>query len=126
MTPASWTQALALNVCRQLEAIAPRFGAHVALTGGCLYKLGPRKDLDVVFYRIRQVSHIDVDGLMEAIRVIGIKPGDDFGWCYKATYLTRDIDFFFPEREGVEAPGYGPPRSEADAQADKYVGEPIE
>lgn len=48
----------ALAYCRKLEAIvaplgwhvAP-LGWHVALTGGTLYKDGPRKDVDVALYR---------------------------------------------------------------------------
>ncbi len=109
-----WTQAQAVDLCRQIEVIAPKYGCHVALTGGTLYKDGERKDADILFYRIRQITEIDVDGLMLALMELGIKPGDDFGWCYKATYEDRPIDFFFPERFGVEAPGYaGPPSLEA-------------
>jgi hypothetical protein len=45
---------------------------------------------------------------MDGLRDLGIVPTDDYGWCYKATYDGRAIDFFFPERAGVDAPGYGP------------------
>jgi hypothetical protein len=44
-----WTLAEAVEVCRQVEAICPPFGCHVALTGGTLYKDGERKDLDLLF-----------------------------------------------------------------------------
>lgn len=106
-----WTQQQALDLCRKLEEISPRFGCHVALTGGLLYKDGERKDADILFYRIRQVNAIDVDGLMDAITKIGIERGKDHGWCYKATYEGRNIDFFFPEREGSEYPGEDDPPS---------------
>lgn len=52
----SWTQEEAIQLCRLLEALAPTFGCHVALTGGCLYKDGERKDCDILLYRIRQVT----------------------------------------------------------------------
>ena len=101
-----WTQEQAIALCRKIEAIAPKYGCHVALTGGTLYHFGERKDADILFYRIRQVHEIDVDGLMDGLRDLGIEPGEDFGWCHKATYADRAIDFFFPERSGVDAPGY--------------------
>lgn len=95
-----------------IEAICPKFGCHVGLTGGLLYKSGDRKDADILFYRIRQVTEIDVDGLMEALAAdLAIVPSDDHGWCYKATWHGKPIDFFFPERGGVDAPGYTEPDS---------------
>lgn len=107
-TPAAscptWTQQQAIDLCRKIEAVCPPFGCHVALTGGALYKDGPRKDADILFYRIRQVEHIDVDGLFGALAEIGVTRGPDHGWCQKATYEGRAIDFFFPEREGLEYP----------------------
>lgn len=83
-----------------IEEIAPAYGCHVALTGGLLYKDGPRKDADILFYRIRQVDEIDRIGLFEAMAKIGIEEGENFGWCHKATYRGKPIDFFFPETEG--------------------------
>jgi len=106
-----WTQSQAVELCCAIEAVCPAFGCHVALTGGTLYKAGERKDVDIIFYRIRQVENIDVDGLMGALRKLGITPGGDYGWCYKATYENRAVDLFFPERKGFEAPGYGLPAS---------------
>lgn len=108
---AKWTQELAIELCRKIEAIAPKYGCHVALTGGTLYHYGERKDADILFYRIRQVTFIDVDGLMNALGEIGIEPDQDFGWCFKAHYEGRKIDFFFPEREGVDYPGHDEPPS---------------
>jgi len=101
-----WTQAQAVDLCRKIEIIAPQFGCHVALTGGTLYKDGERKDADILFYRIRQVDEIDVDGLVAALDGIGVKCGPDYGWCYKAKYEGRNIDFFFPERPGYDYPAH--------------------
>jgi hypothetical protein len=99
----SWTQSEAIDLCRQIEAICPPFGCHVALTGGTLYKEGSRKDLDILFYRIRQVDVIDYDGLFEALSKIGVERVNGFGWCIKCDNFGRTIDCFFPE-EGGEYP----------------------
>ena len=96
-----WTSKEAVDLCRVLENIAPAFGAHVALTGGCLYKDGPRKDADIMFYRIRQVAAIDVDGLFAKLAEIGIELQQGFGFVFKAvTSDGKNIDFFFPEEQG--------------------------
>lgn len=95
----------AVNVCRILELVAPNFGAHVALTGGCLYKDGERKDIDVLFYRIRQEPQIDQDGLFSAMTTIGFLPPSGMGWCYKTKYNGISIDMFFPEEQGGEYNG---------------------
>lgn len=94
-----WSQQDAVTVCVMLEAIAPAYGAHVALTGGCLYKIGLRKDIDILFYRIRQVEHIDVSGLMAELIKRGIEITNDHGWVIKALVYGRKADFFFPERK---------------------------
>lgn len=101
-----WTLADAVALCSALEDIAPKYGAHVALTGGTLYKTGPRKDVDILFYRIRQIESIDVAGLMLAAAQIGVEPGKDYGWCYKAVFQGKPIDFFFPEREDDDYPAH--------------------
>lgn len=99
---AKWTQPEAIALCRQIEAICPQFGCHVALTGGLLYKDGPRKDCDLLFYRIRQVPEIDMDGLFDALATIGVVKCSGFGWCHKARYQGRQIDCFFPEEDSGE------------------------
>lgn len=84
-------------MCRQLEAIAPSVGAHVGLTGGLLYKDGPRKDLDIIVYRVRQQGQIDRDKLFAAFSPLGIAKVKDFGFVVKATGMGRNIDFLFPD-----------------------------
>lgn len=97
-----WTQAEALSLCREIEAYCPQHGAHVALTGGLLYKDGPRKDADILFYRIRQVEEIDYAGLFETLKLcLGIEKTGGFGWCHKALWNGKKIDFFFPDETGV-------------------------
>lgn len=97
-----WTLEQGAALCREIEAICPAFGCHVALTGGTLYKDGERKDLDVLFYRIRQVEHIDTDGLFNDLCAIGIEKKGGFGWCHKATFGEKKIDCFFPEEADGE------------------------
>jgi hypothetical protein len=97
------TQVQAIELCRMVEEVCPAFGCHVALTGGQLYKDGGRKDIDILFYRIRQVDKIDVEGLFEAIeREIGLKKVGGFGWCHKAEWNGFSVDVFFPEEPGGE------------------------
>lgn len=92
-----WTQQEAIELCKKIEDVCPPYGCHVALTGGLLYKPGPRKDADIMFYRIRQVDEIDVKGLGKALQKLGFKMARVHGWVRKATYQGKDVDFFFPE-----------------------------
>ena len=100
-----WEQGQAIELCKQIEAIVPLFGCHVALTGGSLYKEGPRKDCDLIFYRIRQRPEIDMDGLWVALASIGLLKASGFGWCHKAIYLEKySVDCLFPEEPEGEYP----------------------
>lgn len=103
-----WTQAQAIDLARLIEDVCPKFGCHVALTGGLLYKDGLRKDADFLFYRIRQVDEIDKDGLFEALFAIGVKVTGGFGWCHKAEWRGQPIDFFFPDEDGEYPPTQAP------------------
>lgn len=46
-----WLQIEGIALCVELEAYAAQNNCHVALTGGLLYNVGPRKDCDIVVYR---------------------------------------------------------------------------
>lgn len=104
MSANRWTQAQAIDLCVKVESICQEFGCHVALTGWLLYKFGERKDCDILFYRIRQRSEIDMDGLWPALERIGFVKVSGFGWCYKATYEGKAVDCFFPEEQSGEYP----------------------
>lgn len=95
-----WSQSEAVSLCREIESVCPEHGCHVALTGGLLYKDGPRKDLDLLFYRIRQVKEVNMDGLWKALEGVGVVKDSGFGWCYKAQFQGKNIDVFFPEEQG--------------------------
>ena len=97
----------AVDLCRKIELIAPKFGCHVALTGGCLYKEGNRNDLDILFYRIRQVENIDQDGLFSELENMGLSKINGFGWVFKSSYKGVDLDLFFPEEQGGVYEGDG-------------------
>ena len=102
-----WSIGQAVEICTLIEEGAPRFGCHIALTGGCLYKKGLRKDLDIVVYRIRQVKQIDVNGFRDFLSSIGIQTKDLKGWLMKGESFGKALDFFFPENPLGEYDAYG-------------------
>lgn len=102
-----WTRDKAIALCIAVEALAPSYGAHVALTGGLLYKEGERKDADLLFYCIRQVDQIDETGLLAALETIGLTVTRQHGWVRKAKWMGLDVDLFFPEAY----PAHGTPKT---------------
>ena len=104
-----WTQQDAIALCKSLENIAPRYGAHVALTGGCLYKEGARKDVDIHFYRIRQVDEVDWDGLFTHMERNGFNQLTPRSWVtkFECAFTGRGIDIFDPEWKNGNDVNYG-------------------
>ena len=94
----------AVILCSALESVAPYYGCHVALTGGCLYKAGELKDIDIVVYRIRQWSRINQIGLLRAFSELGLIVIKDFGFCIKCDYYDTPVDLLFP---GNNSGNYG-------------------
>ncbi len=96
-----WTQQEAIDICRTAENYAPAFGFHVALTGGLLYKTGARDDLDLMFYRVRQVADPDYEGLLDQLCKLGFdiaKFKESF--VTKASFHGRKVDIMFPDLTG--------------------------
>jgi hypothetical protein len=93
-TEFAWTRDLAVELCIKLEEIAPTYGAHVALSGGVLYREGKRKDLDLVIYRHGgRVEEIDRLGLVAAlIDQLKMEPVRVSGRVYKLRYQGRQVD----------------------------------
>lgn len=88
----------AVHQCIQLEQYAPNYGFHIALTGGCLYKSGERKDCDVVLYRIRQNLDPDLEGFFNELVTMGWTWGKTHGWVQKMVSPSgQNFDFFYPE-----------------------------
>jgi hypothetical protein len=97
-----WNQLEAIDLCRKLEEIAPKYGGHIALTGGLLYKDGERKDIDILIYRSADEPEFNWDDFFAEIELtLGITLQKDFGWCKKAlSHGKRYIDFFDPFKGG--------------------------
>jgi len=94
----TWDLKDAVELCSRIEAICPAFGFHVALTGGLLYKGGiARKDMDLIFYQIRQLKKVDVAGLIKSLKDLGLCDFCGGGWRYVAKHQGRTIDLLFPE-----------------------------
>lgn len=108
MSKPTWTWESARDLVRRLESMSPRFGGHIALTGGVLYKDGERRDLDLLIYRIRQEPYFDWQGFFGAMEdELGIKVKSRHGWVVKCEDpMGRMIDFFNPEYGG-DASGDG-------------------
>lgn len=108
-----WYRDEAIAFARELEELAAQHDFHVAMTGGCLYKDGPRKDADFVIYRHNTPESIDTAGNMQDRRATFERK---LGTCSGATflhygYLTkvklpdgRGVDLLYPElrRPGEE------------------------
>lgn len=92
-----WSLSEALNVVKRVEEVVSPLKAHVALTGGLLYKEGLRKDLDLMFYRVRQEPHLAESVIIDALRGLGFDIKTQHGWVYKALYERKNVDLFFPE-----------------------------
>lgn len=97
-----WTLQQAIELCRKVEAICPAFNCHVALTGGCLYKDGERKDCDLLFYSIRG-KEIDKDGLRLALIEIGFDTFADYGFVNKSKYEGKSVGRIFPRGTGLRS-----------------------
>lgn len=92
------TLEFAVHQCIQLEQCAPDFGLHIGLTGGCLYKQGERKDVDVILYRIRQTVAPDLEDFFSYLVDKGWSNPRFHGWVTKLTSPSgAEFDFFYPE-----------------------------
>lgn len=67
LRPPMWYPSEAIEFCKKVEAIIAPIGHHVALTGGCLYKEGCRKDLDLIIYSVRQ-SQLNQNEVFELLQ----------------------------------------------------------
>jgi hypothetical protein len=104
VTQPLWTQALAIKLCNDLEPICAANKCHVALTGGLLYKEGPRKDADIMIYRVRQAPDINREKLLELFKPIGVTVKATHGWVWKCDYLGYPLDLFWVDHEDGDYP----------------------
>ena len=86
-------------LCKEIEPIVEVHGFHVALTGGTLYGEGGRKDIDLVFYRIRQCKNPDLVELNKALEAgLDMVLEEDYGFCKKySIHGCIPLDVLFPE-----------------------------
>ena len=104
-----WSVETAIGICKAIEEVCVDSGScfHVAMTGGCLYG-GTRKDLDLVFYSVRQATDriqerrdILLNCLDSELDIIWIRK---HGWLVKATMVNSEglwsFDLMFPEIGG--------------------------
>lgn len=95
-----WTLEEAVKIAKAVNnAACPVSGFHVALTGGLLYKEGPRKDIDLLFYAPYKGATTSKQLLFHALGEIGFTITEDFGRVVKSHYDGRPVDLFFPEDE---------------------------
>lgn len=99
-----WNLQSAVELCRKLEPIASGFGYHVALTGGCLYKHGDRKDADILFYRVSGFDDLVYMDMLDAFKDAGLDffegiPANHRGWLVRAKYEGNRVDLFFPDAD---------------------------
>lgn len=99
-----WTQAEGVWLCKVIQEVSPAFHCHPALTGGLLYRDGPRKDCDIVIYQrgdTNGVRHpINWEGLWAALAMLGLTLDNDFGYVKKCTYDGKTVDIFDPTKDG--------------------------
>lgn len=96
MPPGGWTTPAAIALCKRVEQVCVPFGVHVALTGGLLYKDGPRKDCDLMLYSVRQ-QEPNWPGLWTALAEIGLSVHANYGFVIKARYDGMPVDILRPD-----------------------------
>lgn len=91
-------QEKAIGICAKLYRVLGPLNFYPALTGGCLYKEGERKDCDIVIFRHRQ-AHTDFElkHLEPVLRLAGFTDFQHFGFVTKCMYLGCAVDLFNPE-----------------------------
>jgi hypothetical protein len=101
-----WTIEEARELCTLINSVSYEFNCHPALTGGLLYKDGPRKDCDVVIYQRGDTkgvhTRIDWEGLWKALDVLGIEKLYDFGYCKKCMWKGKSVDILDPTEDGSD------------------------
>lgn len=103
--PQVWTLEEGVALCTAIHQLpSQKFNCHPALTGGLLYKQGPRKDCDLVIYQRGDVDGkrepIDWSGLWAALAGIELHMVHDFGYVKKCTYRGKSVDVFDPTQDG--------------------------
>ena len=88
---------MAIGLCCKLRKVLD--GTHYpALTGGQLYKIGKRKDVDIVIYRNRQKSlSFEVVDIEQKLLEAGLTDIRYYGFVTKAKWGPYEVDLMNPE-----------------------------
>lgn len=103
-----WSQEEVIKLCTKLETFAPEFGFHIGFTGGSLYKVGRRKDADIIIYPHNDPKNVlNWAGFKERMEDMGIFiVSEHYGWLKKAKFGPfKCIDFFFMTRIAGQSRG---------------------
>lgn len=99
-----WTRDEAIELCKLIQSVSPKHHAHPALTGGLLYKDGPRKDCDIVIYQRGDTKGdkpaVDWPGLWESFKSFGLTLEVDYDYVKKCLWRGKEVDVFDPTAEG--------------------------
>lgn len=96
-----WTTEQGIALCQTLEPYALQDNAHVALTGGLLYREGPRKDCDVVIYRRglykgeKELPEFDRPKFLESIKHLLHVEADYLRVTKCKTFHGKPVDLIF-------------------------------
>lgn len=86
----------AIILCTLLYEHLRGIGIYPALTGGCLYKQGNRKDIDIVLYmdnsNLRELE--DIEGKLKAV---GLENFKHFGYVTKCLWNGYTVDILLPQ-----------------------------
>lgn len=99
----------AIHLCREMQKIAESCRLNVGLTGGCLYKTGERKDMDMIVYPHNSAENADPEVLETLLQAFidelennGWKVVFSNKWLRKLEFIdgTQGIDLFWMQRTG--------------------------
>ena len=102
------SQREALRWCEKIEAAIEPMGWHVGLTGGCLYKKGPRKDIDFIIYPHiihGSMNYTDQD-ILDVVKTIGCLLGY-YGSDIKKSAHYKDGKLLFKLGDDVDVFVFG-------------------
>lgn len=95
----AWELIEAITELRELEPIANKHNAHIALAGGVLINGHSTKDLDVIVYPRKKkggLKPLEILAAFGAVNCLKIDYHPDDGkLVYRCTFLNRKVDFFF-------------------------------
>lgn len=98
---ARYTMETAVGIASLLYPYLEEQGLYLAVTGGCLYKAGRRKDVDLILYRNREKAPSTeeaVDVFLKVVgRVIRVQDVKPYGFVTKMKLFGVPVDLLFPE-----------------------------